>query len=66
MSQANNDNVETTLLTIKELKEPLSPAEREEMDNPDYLPQLNLFIEGVNNIPNLKEELRHAFTQLLR
>ena len=66
MSQSNNDNVEMAPLTIEELKEPLSPVEREEMDNPDYLPQLKLFIEGINNIPNLKIEARHHFTESLR
>ena len=58
--------METAPLTTKELKEPLSAEEKEEMDNPDYLPPLNLYIEGVNNIPNLKKERRHAFAEVLR
>ena len=66
MSQGNTNSREITPLTITELKEPLSPAEREEMDNPDCLPLLNLFIEGVNNIPDLKMKTRLAFTELLR
>ena len=53
-------------LTLEELKEPLTPAERQEMDNPDYLQQLILFIEGVNSITDLSKHQRQAVAGQIR
>ena len=59
-------NNKMILLTVAELKEPLTPAERKEMENPFYLHQLNLYIKAVNSIPNLGEKQRNDIADLLR
>ena len=53
-------------LTLEELKEPLTPAERDEADNPNFLHQLQLFIEGVNNTTNLNVQRRKCMVEAMR
>ena len=53
-------------LTIKEVKETLTPAERDEADNPGFLRQLELFIEGANNTPDPDERGRKYMVESVR
>ena len=61
------DNInKVTPLTLKELKEPLTANEKLEADNPLFLEQLVLFIDGINSMPNLTKEQRKVMTEALR
>ena len=61
------DNInKVTPLTLKELKEPLTAIEKLEADNPLFLEQLVLFIDGINSMPNLTKEQRKVMTEALR
>ena len=62
----SGETKKTVPLTLEELKEPLTPAERDEADNPDFLHQMELFIEGVNNISDLDERLRNLMVETAR
>ena len=63
----NMDNSTTANpLTLEEFKEPLTPAEREEADNPYFIHPLNMFIEGLNSIPNLSKSQRNIATEQFR
>ena len=53
-------------LTLEELKEPLTEDERTELENPYFFDQLMMFIEAVNNFPNLSKDLRGTLTEQLR
>ena len=53
-------------LTLEELKESLTPAERNEADNPDFLHQLELYVEGVKNISDLDERRRKCMIEATR
>ena len=66
MTESNSTATATTPLTLEEFKEPLTPAEREEADNPYFIRQLNMFIEGLNSIENLSEKQRNIATEQFR
>ena len=47
-------------ITVEEVKEPLSPQERQEVDRDDFRIPLEFFLEGMNTNPQTSEEAREG------